>query len=212
VIGVNQYTNGPLALLGGTFDPVHYGHLKCADEARDKLNLAKLYLLPSAYPPHRNAPCASIKQRLEMLNLARSEFPLLDVDDRETRRSGPSYMVDTLCELRREFPQRPVILLLGQDAANQLHTWYHWQRLFDLSHVVILTRPGTKAAYHRDVVKQIDNRVATNAGEMSQSPAGAVLNIAVASINVSSTTIKSMIGSGAVTRDHAASSGLALHQ
>ncbi len=136
-----------MALLGGTFDPVHYGHLRCADEARQKLGLKNLYLLPAGSPPHRDEPQATCKQRLDMLQLARREFPLLLIDDRETRRNGPSYMVDTLQELRQELPNRSLLLLIGQDVANQLHSWYQWQQLFELAHIVILTRPGTRTHY-----------------------------------------------------------------
>ena len=148
-----------LALLGGTFDPVHYGHLRVADEARQKLNLKTLYLLPAGNPPHRQTPRTTVPQRLEMLHLAQREFPQLKIDDRETRRSGPSYMVDTLLELRAEFPQRPLLLLVGQDAANHLHGWSRWQQLFALTHMVILTRPGAKAEYRQDVAKQIQQLI-----------------------------------------------------
>ena len=151
--------NEPLALFGGTFDPVHYGHLRCADEARQKLNLESMYLLPSGSPPHRGAPRASVRQRLDMLRLALPEFPQLEIDDRETLRSGPSYMVDTLAELKAEFPQRPLLLLIGQDAANQLHGWFHWQELFELAHIVILTRPGVTEEYRQDIGKQINRRL-----------------------------------------------------
>ena len=119
----------PIALLGGTFDPVHYGHLRVAEEARQKLELDRLYLLPSGQPPHRRTPGADTRQRLQMLKLALAEFPELALDDRETRRPGPSYMIDTLADIRRDSAARPLMLLIGQDAANQLHTWYEWRQL-----------------------------------------------------------------------------------
>ncbi len=186
----------PLAIFGGTFDPVHYGHLRCADEARQKLDLKNLYLLPAGTPPHRNAPGATAKQRLEMLQLALPEFPQLEIDDREIRRSGPSYMVDTLQELRTKFPQRPLLLLLGEDAANHLHSWFHWENLFALTHLVILTRPGAKAEYRQDLAKQIQQRLAFDKQELLRSQAGGVLRLQVTSIDVSATTIKSIIRLG----------------
>ncbi len=188
--------NEPLALFGGTFDPVHYGHLRCADEARQKLNLESMYLLPSGSPPHRGAPRASVRQRLDMLRLALPEFPQLEIDDRETLRSGPSYMVDTLAELKAEFPQRPLLLLIGQDAANQLHGWFHWQELFELAHIVILTRPGVTEEYRQDIGKQINRRLVSGVQEMLSSQAGGVLNLGVVSIDVSATTIQSIIRLG----------------
>lgn len=186
----------PLAIFGGTFDPVHYGHLRCADEARQKLNLKTLLLLPAGTPPHRKPPRATAKQRLDMLQLAQPEFPRLKIDDRETLRDGPSYMVDTLLELRTELPARPLLLLIGQDAANHLHGWRRWEQLFELAHIVILTRPGAKAQYRPDIEKQIQWRLSEDVISLLQSDAGAVLQLEVASIDVSATTIKSIIRLG----------------
>jgi nicotinate-nucleotide adenylyltransferase len=192
----NHSLTGPLALLGGTFDPIHYGHLRVADEARQKLNLKILYLLPAGHPPHRQTPSATVLQRLEMLHLAQQEFPQLMIDDRETRRTGPSYMVDTLQELRKEFPQRPLLLLVGQDAANELHGWSRWQQLFALTHLVILTRPGAKADYRQDVAKQIQQRSVTDQQVMLGKEAGSVYELEVESIDISATIIKSIIRLG----------------
>jgi len=186
----------PMALFGGTFDPVHYGHLRCADEARRKLGLKYLYLFPAGIPPHRDVPRATAKQRLAMLQLACREFPCLRVDDRETRRQGPSYMVDTLRELRNDFPDRPLLLLIGQDAANLLHTWYHWEELFDLAHLVILTRPGAAIEYPHELAKQIEPRAVSDVREITLSKVGKVLHLEVESIDVSSSAIKSIIASG----------------
>ena len=192
----DQSFDEPLALFGGTFDPVHYGHLRCADEARQKLGLKKLYLLPAGTPTHRGTPRATTKQRLEMLHLAKPEFPQLVIDDRETLRSGPSYMADTLQELRTEFPQRPLLLLIGQDAANHLHSWFHWEQLFELAHIVILTRPGAKAEYRSDLARKIQRRLSTDVQSLCHSEAGGVLYLEVTSIDVSATSIKSIIRLG----------------
>jgi nicotinate-nucleotide adenylyltransferase len=186
----------PLALFGGTFDPVHYGHLRCAEEARQKLNLNTLCLLPAGTPPHRDTPKASAKQRLEMLQLALGEFPRLEIDDREIRRSGPSYMVDTLQELRAQFPHRPLLLLIGQDAANDLSSWYNWENLFDLAHIVILTRPGAKADYRQDLERKIERRLGADVQSLLSTKAGGILNLEVTSIDVSATSIKSIIRLG----------------
>lgn len=186
----------PLALFGGTFDPVHYGHLRCADEARQELGLEKLYLLPAGTPAHRDVPQATVRQRLDMLQLARTEFPHLMIDDRETRRSGPSYMVETLQELRVGFPDRPLILLIGQDAANLLHTWFHWEQLFELAHIVILTRPATHTSYEKNLASQLQARSETDVRKLLESKAGAVLHLEVEPVDVSATGIKHIIRSG----------------
>ena len=186
----------PLALFGGTFDPVHYGHLRCADEARQKLNLNELYLLPAGTPVHRQTPEATKRQRVEMLRLAQLEFPCLSIDDRETRRTGPSYMVDTLRDLRSEFPQKSLVLLIGQDACNLLHTWFNWEQLFVLAHIVILTRPGSRLEYHQLVANKIHRHLSADMLDLRNSQAGAVLNLEVTPVDISSTQIKTFIRKG----------------
>jgi nicotinate-nucleotide adenylyltransferase len=186
----------PLAILGGTFDPVHYGHLRCGEEARRKLGLKRLWLLPAGIPPHRAQPEASAAQRLDMLKLALTEFPQLQIDDRETRRGGPSYMVETLAEFRVENPGRPILLLLGQDAANLLHTWHEWRRLFSLAHIVILTRPGAVLEYNELLNRQLAHRLTDKISDLRSSPAGRVLQIEVGSVDVSATGIKQRVRRG----------------
>lgn len=188
----------PIAFFGGTFDPVHYGHLRCADEARQKLGLKSLYLLPAGRPVHRDTPQATVKQRLAMLEAACREFASLRVDDRETRRSGPSYMVDTLQEIRTSFSDRPLMLLIGQDAANQLQTWFHWKQLFELAHIVILTRPGACSHYQSELADQIQQRSVTDVRELGKSRAGLVFHMEVESIDISASNIKSILRSGAL--------------
>ena len=186
----------PWALLGGTFDPVHYAHLRCADEARVKLGLESLYLLPAGVPPHRASPQASNLQRLKMLQLALAEFPQLQIDTRELDRDGPSYMVDTLQELRNESPRRPLLLVIGQDAANDLDRWQRWQDLFELAHIVIMTRPGQRPAYRSELEQKIDRRLHADVQSLLDSTAGGVLALQVTPIDVCATTIKTMIGLG----------------
>jgi len=190
----------PLALLGGTFDPVHYGHLRCAEQARRELMLEYLYLLPAGQPPHRGEPQASVAQRLAMLALARTEFPRLLIDERETRRAGPSYMVDTLQELRDTDPNRPLLLLIGQDAANQLHSWHRWRRLFELAHIVILTRPAAHIEYEPDLAEQVGLRAVDDLRKLSASRAGGILQLDVEPVDVSATAIKRRIRSGDTPR------------
>lgn len=198
--GGTAASDEPLALLGGTFDPVHYGHLRCAEQARRELSLEYLYLLPAGRPPHRGEPQASVAQRLEMLALARGEFPRLLIDDRETHRAGPSYMVDTLQELRNIFPRRPLLLLIGQDAANQLHSWHRWRRLFDLAHIVILTRPAAHIEYEPELAEQIGLRAVDDARDLSACGAGRILQLDVEPVDVSATAIKRHIRSGKTPR------------
>src|SRR5215471_14021932 len=131
----------PLVILGGTFDPVHYGHLRVAEEIRKRLAV-EVSLVPAKDPPHRGPPGASAADRLQMLALGREEFPELGIDPRELERPGKSYTVLTLEELRAASAARPLALLVGADAFLGLPSWHRWRALFDLAHIVVATRPG----------------------------------------------------------------------
>jgi nicotinate-nucleotide adenylyltransferase len=132
-----------LGILGGRFDPIHYGHLRLAQEAGETLQLEQVRLIPSGTPPHRGPPEASAAQRLAMLRLAIADNPLFAVDECEVHRKGPAYTVDTLTEIREEVgKQRPLALLLGADAFLDLAGWSRWERLFELAHIVVAHRPG----------------------------------------------------------------------
>ena len=128
---------------GGTFDPVHDGHLAVARAARDAL-AAQVFLLPAADPPHKGPTHADAQQRARMLDLAIAGEPGLKVDRRELRRDGPSYTIDTLLELRAELGDEvPIAWLVGGDSLNQLHTWHRWRELFAHAHVLAVQRPGS---------------------------------------------------------------------
>jgi len=114
----------PIGIFGGTFDPIHCGHLRTAFELWQELRLAEVRLLPAGTPPHRDQLYASAEVRLTMVRAAVAAQPYFVVDDREVRRTGPSYSVDTLTELRREFPERSLCLLLGMDAFLGLPQWH----------------------------------------------------------------------------------------
>ncbi|WP_342315140.1 nicotinate-nucleotide adenylyltransferase [Lysobacter sp. FW306-1B-D06B] len=127
---------------GGTFDPVHAGHLSVACEVRDALQ-ARVFLVPAADPPHKDVTHADAQARARMLDLAIAGEPGLKVDRRELRREGPSYTVDTLRGLREELgPDVPLVWMIGGDSLLQLHTWNRWRELFDLAHLLAVARPG----------------------------------------------------------------------
>lgn len=129
---------------GGTFDPVHDGHLAIARAVRDGLN-ANVALLPAADPPHKASTHADAAQRAAMLDLAIAGEPGLAVDRRELRRAGPSYSVDSLRELRAELgPSQPVAWLVGSDSLAQLQTWHRWRELFEHAHILAVERPGSR--------------------------------------------------------------------
>ena len=135
--------SAPIGIFGGTFDPIHNGHLRLAQEALEQCELAAVRIIPAGIPPHRNAPHAAVEHRLEMARLAVADNPAFLLDEREIHRDGPSYTVDTLVSLRGKLgDEQPLCLLMGGDAFLQLDTWHEWRRLFDLAHVVVMQRNG----------------------------------------------------------------------
>lgn len=132
-----------IGILGGTFDPIHFGHLRTALDVVEDLNLQQLRFIPCGEPPHRDQPHASPAQRLAMVQLAIASESRFMVDAREIQRGGPSYMVETLESLRQELgEQQSLGLIVGLDAFAALDSWYRWQDLIDLAHLIIMTRPG----------------------------------------------------------------------
>lgn len=132
-----------IGILGGTFDPVHFGHLRMAEELADSLDLAEVRFLPAARPPHRAEPHCAGQHRIEMVKLAITGNTRFNIDLREFERAGPSYMVDTLTSLRQALGAfQPIYLLLGADAFLGLPTWHRWQQLFELAHIAVAHRPG----------------------------------------------------------------------
>lgn len=185
-----------LGILGGTFDPVHHGHLRSAVEVREQLGLAEVRLVPSASPPHRAAPRASAEHRLAMLERALDGVPYLRADDRELRREGPSYMVDTLASFREEEPGRPLCLVIGQDAANGLDTWHRWRELFDLAHLVIMRRPDARADYAAELAGEVTRRETRSPGELLGRPAGGCIALPVTPLDISATAIRGLVAAG----------------
>jgi nicotinate-nucleotide adenylyltransferase len=179
-----------IGLFGGTFDPIHYGHLRSALEVKEIFGLKEVRLIPSAQPPHREQPSATPLMRLHMLELAIKNQPGLIIDTRELNRNGASYMVDTLKSLRQEFPNEPLLLFIGSDAFNHLITWHQWQHLFDFSHIVVMTRPGFKTQNLDDFFKA---RLAAGITELAHNVAGKLYFQQITQLDISATAIRNMI-------------------
>lgn len=185
-----------LAILGGTFDPVHIGHLRVAWEAAEALD-AEVRLLPAQVPPHRPTPVADAAQRARLLALALAGQTRLVPDTRELDRAGPSYTFDTLRSLRDEFgDERPLILLLGADAFAGLPSWHRWRELFELAHIVVLTRPGHTATWPQELAKMAAPRRVLAARKLQTQAAGFVFELAVTSLEVSASQIRALLSAG----------------
>ena len=187
-----------IGVLGGTFDPVHFGHLRPALDVAEILKLDEVRFIPCGQPPHREQPTASALQRLSMLRAAVSSYPGFKVDDRELRREGPSYMVDTLASLKKDFPDQSLCLILGWDAFIHLESWYQWQRIFELANIVVTHRPGWSVEQIKeqtDLSRLIKDRtVATDT--LSGKQAGYITFIAVTQLDISSTQIRQQLKQG----------------
>ncbi len=185
----------PLALFGGTFDPIHIGHLSVAWEASELLD-AEVRLMPANVPPHRPPPTASATQRVDMLRAALRGQSRLALDTRELERSGPSYTIDTLEELRREYGERPLVLLLGADAFAGLRSWHRWRELFAVTHLGVINRPGIEACVPVELERAVAARRTDDPGVIRSMPAGKVIELAVTPLEVSATRIRELLAAG----------------
>ncbi|KFZ36432.1 hypothetical protein HR45_16585 [Shewanella mangrovi] len=147
-----------IGIFGGTFDPVHYGHLRPAEAVRQQLKLDELWLMPNRIPPHKAAASATVEQRLQMLALAQQEFPAFSICDIELKRDVPSYSVVTLEQLISTRPQDNFYFIMGTDSLVTLSTWHQWQQLFALCHLVICGRDGWQLTQDNPVWPQWQRR------------------------------------------------------
>ena len=185
----------PIGLFGGTFDPIHYGHLRTAFELWQLLRLEQVRFLPTGNPPHREASLAPAALRLEMVRAAIAGQPEFVVDDREMRRSGVSYTVDTLLDVRREHPDRSLCLLLGMDAFLGVPHWHRWREIFDLAHVVVAHRPGWKAPITGPLGEVMVDRGTGSIRDLHNATAGRIFVHAVTQLEISSTDLRALIQS-----------------
>ncbi|QGU88424.1 nicotinate-nucleotide adenylyltransferase [Erwinia sorbitola] len=180
------------ALFGGTFDPIHYGHLRPAEALAKITGLEKITLLPNNVPPHRPQPEASPTQRIEMVKLAISGNPLFDLDLREMQRDTPSYTIDTLAALRLERgDKQPLAFIIGQDSLLTLHKWHRWQDLLSLCHLLVCQRPGYRSEMETPELQSWLNLHLTSQPQaLRQSPAGKVFLAQTPLIDISATEIR----------------------
>ena len=182
-----------VGIFGGTFAPIHHGHLRLALELRERLALDVVHLIPCAQPPHRDVPAISAQRRLDWVRLACGNEPGLVVDDRELLRQGRSYTYDTLASLRAEMPDASLVLLLGDDAANQFHTWHRWQEIPQLAHLVFVERPSEPPAHATELTVLLRGRHATDAAALRKQPAGLFMSAAVPPLAISSTRVRALL-------------------
>lgn len=194
---------GVWLLYGGTFDPVHNGHLAIARCAAAELQVP-VHLMPAADPPHRAPPGANAAQRAHMLELAVAGEPALQVDTRELQRAArlpgvPSWTVDTLREIRAQIgPQRPLAMLMGADSLLGLPSWHEWEHLLDLAHIVVAERPGSglDGALPAALAQRLDGAWAGSAQALADAPAGRVWRLRQPLHSESATALRALIANG----------------
>ncbi len=196
--GATMGDSAPIALLGGTFDPVHFGHIGLAQDARRALALPQVRMMPASDPPHRPPPGASAGHRLAMLKLAIARRRGLVLDDRELRRQGKSYTVLTLEELRRENRDGPLVLVLGADAFRGLPNWYRWQDILALAHIAVAARPRDPfdAALPGALEPLWAERRTADRAVLASSPAGRIFVVPTTARDISASAIRSALARG----------------
>ncbi len=183
-----------IGILGGTFDPIHFGHLRPALEIFEQLGLDELRFIPSANPPHRWQPEASAEHRLAMVKLAVKDVEGFVVDDREYHRGGASYTVDTLASIREEIGNtEPLCMLIGMDAFEHFTTWHNWQEILKIAHIVISSRPGTVQV---ETESWMNGRMTKSVKELQEVSAGKLLFAEVSQLEISATYIRKQILEG----------------
>ena len=189
-----------VGLLGGTFNPIHFGHLRMAQELADALNLSEVRFIPSANPPHKSMPTVSAKHRAAMVQLAIVDNPLFKLDTRELARIGASYTIDTLISLRKELSQedkQPIslCLIIGSDAFMHLNTWARWQELLSYCHIILVQRPtaSKQAKLTDELAVFLQDHYTEDLDDLTNNAAGYIHMQAITPMEISSTNIRNAL-------------------
>ena len=194
----------PLGLFGGTFDPVHFGHLRLAEEAIGHLGLGGVRWIPAGQPPHRGVPEVTAEQRLEMVLRCTAENEHFSVDASEVKAAAPSYTVHTLERLRAELgAEHSLILLVGADAFAGLSGWHRWRDIFSLAHVAVSHRPGFPVeitSLPHELATEFHDRNLTGIDGLKDTPAGGIATFAMTQLAISATQIRKLLANGVSAR------------
>ncbi|WP_100640900.1 nicotinate-nucleotide adenylyltransferase [Alteromonas facilis] len=188
-----NYTGPCLALFGGTFNPPHFGHINPLLALIDEFQLTEVRLLPSPIPPHKSVDGATFSQRLDMLKLVCEEYPQFTLDLIETQLPEPSYTVRTLQHFRQQFPDRSIVFIMGQDSINTLDSWYEWQRILELSHIIVMPRKDTLPAPSEKLKQWIKRYRQTDTGLLQSTASGQLFFAESPITEVSSTLIRKVL-------------------
>jgi len=185
-----------IGILGGTFDPIHYGHLRPALEIMQSLGLEQVRFIPNKVPPHRDQPWLDSVLRRQLVASAIADVAEFELDERELQRPGPSYMADTLMGLRRDFPDQTFCLILGMDAFAGFTQWHSWQAILGLCQLVVMTRPGYQLPDFAEHQSLIESRLLYPPEQLSAGQSGQILLQSVTLLNISASAIRDSLAAG----------------
>ena len=195
-----------VGIFGGTFDPIHYGHLRIAEEIVKTVGLQKLYFVPAGMPRLRHSPVASPQHRVEIVRLAIQKNPDFVLDEREINRGGVSYSIDTVREFKQEFGEEiRLCFVLGADAFINLPEWNNWKELFNLCHFIVSTRPGytftlIKELLSKELREECSQRWVSNTKSLRKETSGLIFIASTTMLDISATSIRAHIADGRSVR------------
>ena len=187
---MNNQSNQAIGFLGGSFDPIHFGHLRPALEIKDALDLKTLFLMPNHIAPHKRSAHCSASQRLEMVKIAIQDQSEMSVDDRELQRHTASYTIDSLIELKKEYPNTPICFIMGMDSLISFDQWHRYQEILEYCHLVISHRPGWKCEFNETVQKILDTCKTLSVLDLHSLQSGKIFFQKTTQLEISSTEIR----------------------
>jgi len=180
-----------IGIFGGTFDPVHNGHIEALKEIDSQVQFSQVHWVLSARPPHKDQTSANIEQRFKMLEMALANYPGFIADDTEIARDEKSYTFDTVLEFKQRYPGKAICLIIGGDSLLRLHTWYRYQELVELAHIVVMARPG----YDLEVPDFLASRQVMNLGDLAKQDSTGLVVYRQSNYDISSTEIRALLAS-----------------
>lgn len=182
-----------IGFLGGTFDPIHFGHIHPANEIREAVELKQLFLMPNHIAPHKSSSHCTAKQRSTMVALAIQDKTNIEIDRRELERAQASYTIDTVKELKELYPETPICFIMGMDSLISFDSWYQWEQILNYCHLIITSRPGWKALFNDNITTLLATAKTTNKDDLHLYQAGKIYFQETKQLNISSTNIRLLI-------------------